>query len=157
VAHCKLQNETILGTSHSYNIACFQRLFPYLALFKAHNAHNDLTTNTVNSNQIRNILVYEGINVKLCLCLTKHHTMKMYGYGGIIHAFLTSALDGGEWSASHPSCFIPLGKSPQYQLERRLGVPQGQFGCSGKGKKSHHCPCWESNPSHPACSLVSSM
>jgi hypothetical protein len=25
-----------------------------------------------------------------------------------LHAFLTLTLDGGEWSASHPGCFIPI-------------------------------------------------
>jgi hypothetical protein len=34
--------------------------------------------------------------------------MKMYGRVEVQpHTFLTSALDEGEWSASHPSCFIP--------------------------------------------------
>jgi hypothetical protein len=34
----------------------------------------------------------------------------MKAYGGVyvkIHVFLTSALAGGEWSASHPGRFIP--------------------------------------------------
>jgi len=32
------------------------------------------------------------------LCLTKHHAMKMYtGVEVYFQAFLTSALDGGEW------------------------------------------------------------
>jgi hypothetical protein len=35
--------------------------------------------------------------------LTKYHTMKTYGtVQGQLHAFLTSALGEGEWSASHP-------------------------------------------------------
>jgi hypothetical protein len=29
-----------------------------------------------------------------------------------LHPFLTSTLDGGEWSASCLRCFIPLGKEP---------------------------------------------
>jgi hypothetical protein len=34
--------------------------------------------------------------------------MKTYGgSGGIAPPFLTSALDGGEWSGSHPGRFIP--------------------------------------------------
>jgi hypothetical protein len=36
-------------------------------------------------------------------------------YGGVdvqIHIFLTSALAGGEWSASRPGRFYPQGKEP---------------------------------------------
>jgi hypothetical protein len=53
-------------------------------------------------------------------CLAKHHAMKTnsilnqtssYGYVlGMevqLHAFLTSALNGGEWSTSHPGRFTP--------------------------------------------------
>jgi hypothetical protein len=43
----------------------------------------------------------DKVKVKLSLCLTKHHAMKTYSewrYSSI-HS-LTSALDGGEWSAS---------------------------------------------------------
>jgi hypothetical protein len=46
--------------------------------------------------------------VKLSLCLTKHHAMKLYWEWrySCTHS-LTSALDGGEWSASHPDRFTP--------------------------------------------------
>jgi hypothetical protein len=41
--------------------------------------------------------------VKLSLCLTKHYTMKTSeGVEVYLHAFLTSALFGSEWSVSHP-------------------------------------------------------
>jgi hypothetical protein len=47
--------------------------------------------------------------------------MKAYvGVDVYIHIFLTSALAGGEWSASRHGRFIP-----RYPLARRLG---GQFG-----------------------------
>jgi hypothetical protein len=39
----------------------------------------------------------------------------MKAYGGVdvyIHIFLTLALVGGEWSASHPSCFTPGERAP---------------------------------------------
>jgi hypothetical protein len=47
----------------------------------------------------------------------------MKTYWGVeiqLHAFLTSALDGGEWSASHPGRFTPR-EIPWYPLDRRLG------------------------------------
>jgi hypothetical protein len=50
--------------------------------------------------------------IKLSLCLIKHHAMKMYGRVKIkLHALLTTALDGREWSASR---LVPLppGKGP---------------------------------------------
>jgi len=44
---------------------------------------------------------------------------------------LTSALDGGEWSASHSQ-----GKSPQHPLDKRLGGPQSHFGHGSEEKNS---------------------
>jgi hypothetical protein len=50
--------------------------------------------------------------------------MKVYvGMDSQIHIFLTSALAGGEWSASCPYRFTPR-ESPQYPLDWRLGEPQ---------------------------------
>jgi hypothetical protein len=40
----------------------------------------------------------------LSLCLNKHYAIKKQGVEEQLHAFLTSALDGGEWSDSCPSC-----------------------------------------------------
>jgi hypothetical protein len=67
------------------------------------------------------------VTVKLCVCvsgqgevnlplwfLTEHHAMKAYWGGGVkirLHAFLTSALDGGERPASRPCRFTP-GEQP---------------------------------------------
>jgi hypothetical protein len=51
--------------------------------------------------------------VKLFLCLTKHHIIYTYwGMEVYIHAFLISALDGGEWSASRPGRFTPGVRAP---------------------------------------------
>jgi hypothetical protein len=44
---------------------------------------------------------------------------------------LTSALHGGEWSASRPGRFILSEKSPWYPLDRRLGGPQSRYGRCG--------------------------
>jgi hypothetical protein len=45
-----------------------------------------------------------NLKIKLSLLLTKHHAMKTHGGVKVqLHAFLTSVLNGGEWSASR-SC-----------------------------------------------------
>jgi len=40
---------------------------------------------------------------------------------------MTTALEGGEWSAARPGHTLPLGKT-RYQFYRRLGEPQGRSG-----------------------------
>jgi hypothetical protein len=45
----------------------------------------------------------------------KHHTMVYMGVEIYLLAFVTSALNGGEWSALSPE------KSPLYSLDKRLG------------------------------------
>jgi hypothetical protein len=45
----------------------------------------------------------------------------------LFHAFLTSALGGGKWSASQPTRFSPRGKCRRYPLDKRLGGPQSQM------------------------------
>jgi hypothetical protein len=50
----------------------------------------------------------------------------------LIQAFLTSALVGGEWSASRTGRFTPPGKEPQYPLESSLGEPQNRSGRRGE-------------------------
>jgi hypothetical protein len=53
------------------------------------------------------------VKVKLSLYLIKHHAMKTYwGVEVYLHVFSTSALDGGEWSASHPGHFTPRERAP---------------------------------------------
>jgi hypothetical protein len=48
--------------------------------------------------------------------------------------FLTSALDGGEWSDLRPGRFTPPGKSLWYPLDRGLSGPQSR---SGRCKESN--------------------
>jgi hypothetical protein len=50
------------------------------------------------------------------------------------YSFLTSALDGGQWSASCPGRASPLGKDPQYPLDRRLGGPHSWSDTRGSKK-----------------------
>jgi hypothetical protein len=69
--------------------------------------------------------------VKLSLCLTKYHTMKTYGeLVGWPHVFLTSALEGGERSASHPGRFIPGVRAPgTHWIESWLWIDQYEKYC----------------------------
>jgi hypothetical protein len=46
-----------------------------------------------------------------CFNWAPHHEA-YWGMGVYHHAFLTSALDEGEWSASHPSCFTSRERDP---------------------------------------------
>jgi hypothetical protein len=67
-------------------------------------------------------------------------------------SFLTSELDGSEWSTSHPSHFT-YKKEPSTKWKRRLGRPQ-----------EPGCTCWRREkslallriqiPDCPACSLT---
>jgi hypothetical protein len=56
----------------------------------------------------------------------------MKAYGGVdvyIHIFLTSAIAGGEWSASRPCRF-----TPRYPLDTRLGGPKNRSDGHGEVK-----------------------
>jgi len=65
------------------------------------------------------------------------------GSGGALHAFLTSALDGGERSASRPGRFTPRERAPLYPLDRKLGGLQSSSGCGSEKKKSQPPPVIE--------------
>jgi hypothetical protein len=60
--------------------------------------------------------------LRLCTGHTVHR-----GSRGIALPFLTTALEGGEGSASRPGRFLPPEKN-RYPLYRRLGGPQGRTG-----------------------------
>jgi len=53
-----------------------------------------------------------------------------------LQAFLTSAVEGDEWSASQPGRFT-LGESPRYPLDMRLGGSRSRSGSGGEEKNSH--------------------
>jgi hypothetical protein len=54
------------------------------------------------------------LKVTLSLCLTKHHALEAYWRsGGIAPHSLTSALDGGEWSASRHVPLTPTERAPR--------------------------------------------
>jgi hypothetical protein len=68
-------------------------------------------------------IAHDWIQVKLSLCLIKHNAINTDGGEEVqLHAFLSSALDRGKWSASLPGRFTP---GSTYPL-RRLGVPQSR-------------------------------
>jgi hypothetical protein len=50
------------------------------------------------------------------------------------YSFTTSALDGGDWSASRPGRSLPPGKGPRYPFDRRLGGPQSRSEHRGRRK-----------------------
>jgi hypothetical protein len=45
---------------------------------------------------------YLMVSLKLPICVINHHAINMYRGSGGIETFLTSALEGGEWSALTP-------------------------------------------------------
>jgi len=64
--------------------------------------------------------------------LTKHHAMKTYG--GMLYAFLTSALDGDAWSSR--SDRLTPGKEPPVPEGQEAGGPQSR--CARGGRAGLH-------------------
>jgi hypothetical protein len=64
--------------------------------------------------------------------------MEVYwGMEVLLHAFLTSALDGGEWSASRLGYLTPTERVPYNQ---ELGGPHSRSGKGGEKKNSQPLP-----------------
>jgi hypothetical protein len=57
-----------------------------------------------------------------------------------LHAFLTSALYGGEWLVSRPGRFTPFERVPGTHWIGRLVGPQSRSGRGGEEKNSHPLP-----------------
>jgi hypothetical protein len=73
--------------------------------------------------------------------------MKMYwGVEVWLHAFLTSSLDGGEWSASHPGYFTPRERATGTYLKGGWMGPRA--GLDMVLKRKIPSPHGESNPDH---------
>jgi hypothetical protein len=68
---------------------------------------------------------------------------------GISPCILTLAVDGGEWSVSHPSCFILV------PLNRGLCGPQSWPGHFGEEKVFY--PCQELNNNSSCLQLVTTL
>jgi hypothetical protein len=82
----------------------------------------------------------QDIKVKLSLCLffnwaQRHESVLGEWRYSSTHS-LTSALDGGKWSASRPGRFTPHRKCPWYPLDRRLSGPQSGSEHGGEEKNS---------------------
>jgi hypothetical protein len=73
--------------------------------------------------------------VKLSMCLINWAPCHedLLGSGVIVPPFYTSAVHGGQWSASC-TCRFSVGKEPRYTLERRLGGPHSRSECCGVKK-----------------------
>jgi hypothetical protein len=91
----------------------------------------------------------------LSLHITKYHAVKTYrGVETHLHAFLTSTLNGSNWSASYIGHLTP-GKS--LSSTHWIGGwldPRAGLDATVKRKKSLPFSCLESNPGHPAHDLV---
>jgi hypothetical protein len=78
--------------------------------------------------------------------LTEHHALKAYWGGGCIyssHALLTSGLDGGKWSASHPSRFTSKERViGSYWIGDLVGP---RAGLDAEVKRKIPNPCWDAN------------
>jgi len=58
-----------------------------------------------------------------------------------LHAFLTPALDEGEWSASLPGQFAPRVRIPGTHRTGGWMGPRVGLDAVARRKKSHHCTC----------------
>jgi hypothetical protein len=85
--------------------------------------------------------------VKLSLCFFKLSTMPWMHIGGVevwLYAFLTSALDGSEWSASCPSHFTRRDRATGTHWIGGWISPRA--GLDIVVKRQIPTPCWDSNP-----------
>jgi hypothetical protein len=81
--------------------------------------------------------------------LTEPYAMKAYWGSGVqLHAFLTSALDGGEWSTSRLGSFTPKEKSPGCHWITGWVGPRAGLDTVVKGNILN--PGGTRNPDHPA-------
>ena len=81
--------------------------------------------------------------LRLCTGRTAHRGVEVS-----LYPFMTTALEGGEGSASGHGRFLPPGKT-RYPLYRRLGGPQGR---SGQVRKISATPGFDPRTAQPVAS-----
>jgi hypothetical protein len=95
------------------------------------------------------------MNQCVCVCIKSKavplHAMEAHGgerrYSS--YSFLTSALDGGEWSASHPGRSLPPGeRTPGTHWIGGWVFPRA--GLDAEARRKILCPCRGSNLDRPA-------
>jgi hypothetical protein len=99
------------------------------------------------------LCIFSKVKVKLSLCLISYALRHedVWGSGGIALPFLTSALDGGEWSASRPCRFNPGERASGTHWIGGWVGPRVRLDAVEKRKILH---CRESNPGRPARSYT---
>jgi len=75
------------------------------------------------------------LKVKLSLCLTKHHAMKMYWDGGIVPLIFDLGTTRRWVFSFTPWPLYPRGKSPRYVSDRRRGWHQSRSEGGGEEKR----------------------
>jgi hypothetical protein len=81
--------------------------FPFIPHRSTGIACSNLATVVTHSNIHIAEMWYIRVKLKLSLCLINYDPLYEDIWGSGVPPFLTLALNGGEWSASHPGGFIP--------------------------------------------------
>lgn len=118
----------------------------YIWMFKTNNVESGTSKGEV-------VCVLSTMPWRCLLCLITRHTTKMNGTVEVqLHAFLSSGLDGCEQLDSHPAA-LPPGKQPLLPIWQEEGWASEPVWTQQQRQKTS-CPCWESNPIHLVCNLV---
>jgi len=96
------------------------RNYHYLLLNNPEECSSRLGTTLIKQNNMHDKFIGLNMGIACCLMVLVKVEIKVFpvctmnAYRGVqvyCHLFLTSALDGGEWSASHPDYFTPVEKA----------------------------------------------
>jgi hypothetical protein len=82
-------------------------------------------------------------NITVCLINYAPWNEDVWGRWGVDPQLLTSAVGGGEWSASCPGHFTPRKKAPG--IHRTRGWVGSRTGLDAMKKRNISCPCQKSN------------